>query len=212
MFFGEWLAPSGKLEEIIINPCYGEQSVMDCLAVDMVVHIRQPRENTRPGGHTPWRANMRTLDDQPIWIQEATKKEPEPTASSIASSESLRVTISDPFLAQHCREVASKKGYVGNTAGSKAVMDVIRAAMRVESAKQNKANDSIQIDDPLDKKYLEFLVENAPRIREEPHFGEINTFEDAAKACVKFCRKERFCLNHYQMKTINQMSKLENDT
>lgn len=207
MFFGEWQGPSGKFEEAILNPAYGEQHVLDFLQPEMIVYVRQPKENTRKTTGTKWRAYMRPLSEQPIWVQEAVKGKPtpQPAAPSIASPESLRVTINDPFLAQHCREVAQQKGYVGNTAGSKAVMDVIRAAMKIEPVNQNKTSTSIQISNSLDKKYLEFLVQNAPRMREEPHFGEINTFEDAANACIKFCRANLYCLNR------RQMDELKND-
>ncbi len=138
MFFGEWKAPSGKFEEAILNPAYGEQNVLDVLEIGTVVHVRQPKENLKRGG-TPWRAYMRPLVDQPIWVQEASNPQ-EKTLPNVVqirravlkpvSADPLRVTINESFLAQHCREVAQKKGYTGNTAGSKAVMDIIRAAMK----------------------------------------------------------------------------------
>ena len=138
MFFGEWKAPSGKFEEAILNPAFGEQNVLDVLQVGTVVHVRTPKENTKSGG-TPWRAYMRPLNEQPIWVQEATKPEEQKLPSVVqirravtepVSADPLRVTINESFLAQHCREVAQKKGYTGNTAASKAVMDIIRAAMK----------------------------------------------------------------------------------
>lgn len=85
IFFGEWLAPSGKLEDIIINPAPGESYVMDCLANYSKVHVRQPRVNTYPRARTPWRGNMRPLGDQPIWVQEAVKSKniPAPKAPNL---------------------------------------------------------------------------------------------------------------------------------
>jgi len=138
MFFGEWQAPSGKFEEAILNPAYGEQNVLDVLEVGTIVHIRQPKENTKSRG-TKWRAYMRPLAEQPIWVQEAANPQEKQLPKVVqirraviepVSADPLRVTINESFLAQHCREVAQKKGYTGNTAGSKAVMDIIRAAMK----------------------------------------------------------------------------------
>ena len=118
MFFGEWKAPSGKFEEAILNPAYGEQEVLDVLQVGTVVHVRTPKENNKSGG-TPWRAYMRPLVDQPIWVQEAANPQEKQLPKVVqirravaepVSADPLRVTINESFLAQHCREVAQKEG------------------------------------------------------------------------------------------------------
>ena len=69
MVFGEWLALSGKLEEIILNPAKGEEFVWNALDVGMTVHVRQPRPNTRPGAQTLWRCFLRPLAEQPLYLQ-----------------------------------------------------------------------------------------------------------------------------------------------
>lgn len=144
MVFGEWIAPSNKLEEVIVNPVEGEERVIKSLNVGMTVHVRYPRRNTKPGAQTLWRCFLRPLSEQPIYLQEAclqkscspiVEAEIEPPSieqvqKPAVSGSSIRVTINEPILVDYVNQGIAKKGYTGNTAASNAVKDIIRAAMR----------------------------------------------------------------------------------
>lgn len=144
MVFGEWIAPSSKLEEVIVNPVEGEERVIKSLNVGMTVHVRYPRRNTKPGAQTLWRCFLRPLSEQPIYLQEAclqkscspiVEAEIEPPSIEQAEKPAAigakpRVTITEGILVDYMNEWASAGNYTGNNAASKAVMDIIRAAMR----------------------------------------------------------------------------------
>ena len=146
LVFGEWLAPSNKLEEVIVNMKEGEEHVLDKLYIGMTVHVRQPRPNTRPGAQTAWRCFMRGLDEQPIYLQQSCGPkfvEPEVVKAAIPEPVQVplqldrvdigrrpRVTINEDLLVDYVAEWASAGNYTTANAASKAVMDIIRAAMR----------------------------------------------------------------------------------
>ena len=139
MVFGEWIAPSGKLEEVIVNPVEDEEHVIHLLKIGMTVHVRSPRRNTKPGAQTQWRCFLRPLAEQPIYLQQycdpwhgqekISEYVEQPVERAVIPSKP-RVTITEPVLVDYLNVFVLAGGYTGNNAASKAVMDIIRAAMR----------------------------------------------------------------------------------
>jgi len=139
MVFGEWIAPSGKLEEVIVNSVEDEEHVIHLLKIGMTVHVRSPRRNTKPNAQTQWRCFLRPLAEQPIYLQQycdpwhgqekISESVEQPVERAVIPSKP-RVTITEPVLVDYLNDFALAGGYTGNNAASKAVMDIIRAAMR----------------------------------------------------------------------------------
>lgn len=150
MIFGEFLAPSGKLEEVIINPLQDQPDVRGFLKTGMTVHVRQPRRNTAPHAQTQWRCFLRPAEEQPIYLQHAyyqSKIKPadkQPVEQSVEQRQiefqqkdsvkkdlrNLRVSITDYHNDKYIRDWAKDAGYTGNNALTKAVNEIIRAAMQ----------------------------------------------------------------------------------
>ena len=75
MCFGEFINPeTGKYTETIINAFSNNQEViLELIKKKEVAHITQPRENKGSGvkgRFTKYRANLRDISEQPIWLQE----------------------------------------------------------------------------------------------------------------------------------------------
>lgn len=75
MCFGEFInSETGKYTETIINAFSSDQEViLELIKKAEVAHITQPRENKGfgvKGGWTRYRANLRDISEQPIWLQE----------------------------------------------------------------------------------------------------------------------------------------------
>jgi hypothetical protein len=145
LVFGEWLAHSGKLEEIILNPAKGEEYVMKKLEVGMTVHVRSPRPNTKEGAQTAWRCFLRPLTEQPIYLQEICKPQqtesiaPEPAVEkaveiediedeTVSTVEPKRITLQKTEARfNYVKGLASKSNHAPSDARkfSKALGDVI---------------------------------------------------------------------------------------
>ena len=146
MIFGEFLAPSGKLEEVIINLSKEEPDVRGFLKAGMTVHVRQPRLNTAERAQTKWRCFLRSVAEQPIYLQHAynqskvkpankqpvEQREIEPEQSDVPKKDhrNIRVSITDYHNDRYVRDWAKDAGYTGNNALTKAVNEIIRAAMQ----------------------------------------------------------------------------------